>query len=249
MPDRYIDGQQVSYYDRGRGQLQGRGGGKVQVDKPNALLRDDEFAVRIYDTHAGNEWAFYGYSGFWKSPAGQSMDGRSAFPRLNVYGASLRRPLAGGIGAVELGYYDSVQDQNGENPAIRNSEFRALLGYERELIQNLTVAGQWYLEHMMEYSAYVAHAPTDMRLRPRNRHVLTTRLTLQTHQQRQTWSVFAYWSPTDRDGYIRPKWSWQATDHVHVELGGNIFVGADTAGFFSQFNNASNVYGAVKYSF
>jgi hypothetical protein len=34
---------------------------------------------------------------------------------------------------MEVGYYDSLDDQAGRNPAIPNSSFRYLTGYQRQL--------------------------------------------------------------------------------------------------------------------
>ena len=76
--------------------------------------------------------------------------GRATFPRLRSYGASLRRPMAGGIANIELGYYDSRDDRAGNDPFVANSEFRLLAGFERELAPNLTGAVQYYLEHMAD---------------------------------------------------------------------------------------------------
>ena len=49
---------------------------------------------------------------------------------LSVYGASVRAPLLGGIANVEAGYYDSRDDRDADDPMVRDSETRALVGFE-----------------------------------------------------------------------------------------------------------------------
>ena len=98
---------------------------------PDEWFNDQEFAARIYRNIAGFEYALYFYNGYWKSPSGSDMDtGLAIFPRLNVYGGSVRGPFFNGILSAEVGYYHSCDDSDGKNPAVNNSETRLLLGYE-----------------------------------------------------------------------------------------------------------------------
>ena len=84
----------------------------VHTDKPNEWFRDSEIAARLYKNIENYELAFYGYHGYWKSPAGQSTTTTQAiFPDLNVYGTSLRGSVGKGIGNVEFGYYESADDR------------------------------------------------------------------------------------------------------------------------------------------
>jgi hypothetical protein len=43
-----------------------------------------EFAMRAHRLIGNAEVALYFYDGFWKSPAGQTMDGIPTFPKLQV---------------------------------------------------------------------------------------------------------------------------------------------------------------------
>ncbi len=74
------------------------------------------------------ELAVYGYFGFWKGPGGQEISGTSIFPALNVYGWSLRGQIGSGIGNLEMAWYQSRDDKDGENSMIKNSEMRYLEG-------------------------------------------------------------------------------------------------------------------------
>ena len=76
------------------------------------------------------------------------------YPKLSAYGASLRGQLAGGIGWVEGGYYDSREDRDGTNPMIPNSSILGLAGFERQVATDLTANLQYQAEYMEHYSDY-----------------------------------------------------------------------------------------------
>ncbi len=249
-PDRFITGERISYWNP----LLGRHGGQheqVDYNAPSTWFEDDEFALRIYKNIGGYEFAVYGYSGYWKSPGGQRLIPlmQASFPKLNVYGASVRGTVGRGIGNIEVGYYDSRQDRPGGNPLINNSEFRLLAGYEQELAKEFTGAFQYYLEHMMDYGEYERARFFFEPKRHQNRQVLTVRLTKLLMNQNLTLSLFMYYSPTDGDAYLRPLTQYKMNDHWTFELGGNVFVGRLDTSFFGQFEDNTNVYASARYSF
>ncbi len=247
--DRFIDGRRVSFFDSARGRIVGRDA-VVQVDRPERWLGDDEWALRLYRNFGAYEGALYAYDGFWKSPAGQNpLTGRSTFPALSVVGGSLRGPLGSGIGYAELGYYRSGDDRGGDDPLVRNSELRALLGYEQEIARNLTFGAQYYLERMLDHGEYVRNLPLGSPARDQNRHVLTGRLTWLTMNQTLEWSLFVFFSPSAADAYAKPVIKYDVSDTLSVEAGGNLFLGGDDHTFFGQFRDNSNFYVGLRYSF
>jgi hypothetical protein len=62
-------------------------------------------------------------------------------------------------------------------------------------------------------------------------------------------SLFTYWSPTDQDGYIRPKASYKLTDHWLLETSAGFFFGRHNHTFFGQFEDNSSIALAARYSF
>ena len=108
---------------------------------------------------------------------------------------------------------------------------------------------QYYLEHMLDYDGYRRTLPEGVPARDEDRHLLTLRLTKLALQQNLELSFFAYWSPSDVDAYFRLAVGYKLTDAVLLTAGGNIFSGAEEHTFFGQFENNSNVYGGVRYSF
>jgi len=248
-PDRYIDGSRLSYYNPLLGRIAGRDA-IVESEIPRTWFTDDELALRLYRNIAGWEAALYGYRGYWKSPAGDDpAAGKATFPRLGVYGASLRGAAAGGIGNLEFGFYDSEEDRSGSDPLVRNSELRFLAGYEREIAVEFTAGIQYYLEYMLDYDSYRDNLSPGQHPRDEARHVLTLRLTRLLFRQNLILSFFGYCSPSDRDFYLRPKVSYKLDDHWTAALGANIFWGKDDWTFFGQFRKNTNVYASLRCGF
>jgi len=247
--DRYIDGRRVSFWNDTMGRRVGRST-PIMEDRPSRWFTDDEIAARLYKNVGGYELAAYYYHGFWKSPAGlDPADGDATFPELAVYGASIRGTVGRGIGSFEAGYYDSMDDSGGRNPFVRNSELRAMIGYEQEVATEFTASAQWYIEHMMDHEDYSRTLPPGATRLDEDRHVLTLRLTKLLMSQNLRLSLFTFYSPTDNDTYARPIINYKVDDHWTVEAGGSVFSGENRRSFFGQFVMNSNAYVAARYSF
>jgi len=252
-PDRFVRGERLSYYGFMAQRTVGRDA-VVDPRVPDTWFKNGEWHLRLSKNIQGYELAAYGYWGYWKSPGGMApLAGKAVFPRLSVYGASARGQVGRGIGNIEVGYYDSRQDRGGDNPFINNSQFRFLVGYEQdlpELARDLSVGVQYYLEWMVDYDDYLrTFLPGGFPRADERRHVLTFRLTKLLLNQTLVLSLFAYYSPSDSDAYLRPAVTYKLSDHWTAELGGNVFIGKDDHTFFGQFDRNSNVYTALRYSF
>ena len=245
----YVKGERLSYFNPGAGRIAGRN--MVMADQaPDDYFDDDETAVRLSRRFGGVETALYGYMGYWQEPEGMdAATGKAIYPGLNVWGASARSPLLGGIGNIEVGYYNSFDDDEGRNPYIRPSEYRFLLGFERELAHELTGGFQYYMEVINEYENYEQTVAPGMEARDEYRQMLTMRLTKLLMQQTLTLSLFMYYSPTDNDGYVRPKFKYKLTDNWLIDGGFNLFWGEDEHTFWGRFQDNTNAFVGVRYSF
>ncbi len=247
--DRFISGERLSYFNTMLDRRAGRDA-VIETDRPEDWFDDDELAVRISKNLAGYELALYGYDGFWKSPVGMDpATGKALFPELAVYGASLRGGLGRGLLHVEGGYYDSKEDRDGNDPSLPNSEWRLLLGYERELARDFSAGIQYYLEYMEDHEDFLASLPAGQKGREEDRHVITLRLTKLAFNQNLTLSLFTFYSPSDEDLYARPIVKYKLTDAWLLTVGANLFAGRKDSTFFGQFEKNSNVYAGVRYSF
>lgn len=246
---KYIDGSRLSYWNPQQNRVVGRD--HIFPDRErNRVFQDSEYALRLSRNHRGTEYALYGYQGFWSTPEGVDPTGTHlTYPRLGVYGASVRRPLWGGISNLEVGYYHSRDDHSGHNPLVRNSELRLLLGHDRELARDLTAGFQYYLERKLDYAGYLDGLPPTAPRADKNRHLLSLRLTQLLMQQNLRLSLFIYWSPSDQDAHLRPKAHYKISDRVALEAGANIFIGSRKHTFWSQFEENNNLYLGLRRSF
>jgi hypothetical protein len=245
--DRYVDGRRLSYWNPGLQSLAGEAA-EIDADRRDEWFQDHELALRFYRPVGDYEGALYAYHGFWKSPVGsESSTGNAYFPALNVYGASLKGTMAGGVANTELGYYDSREDRNGTDALVPNSEVRFLVGYQREAAKNLTAGVQYYVEWMQNYDRYVVDVSADT-ARDEFRQVVTLRLTQMLMDQNLILSLFTFYSPSDQDAYFRPSATYKLSDHWKLSVAGNLFIGENDYTFFSQFEENSNLALSVRYS-
>jgi len=245
----YVRGERLSYYNPVAGKIVGRNR-ILDDDKPEHWFSDAEIAARFSRRFGGVEVALYGYLGFWQEPEGMNpTTGAATYPRLNVWGGSFRSPLLGGIGNLEVGYYDSIQDADGSDPFIRPSELRILAGFEKELAHELTGGFQYYLEKIDKYDTYEQVVPATMHVRDEYRQMLTLRLNKLLLDQNLIMSLFVYYSPTDNDGYARPGFSYKLNDDWRLDGGCNLFWGEHEYTFWGRFQNNTNMYVGIRYSF
>ena len=223
--------------------------------EPETSFSNIESAIRLYRQVAGSDLSFYFYRGFWRTPS-VTADNLTTpttvtefFPELFVYGSSLQRNLFGGVMSLEGGYYDSRQDNDGNDPTIPNSQWRFLAGYQRELWRDFTAGFQFYGEIMDHYGAYKLSLPAGMPIQDRFRGIASVRLTQWLRYQTWKLSLFAAMSPTDVDYFLQPEISYRVTDNLGVAVGANIFEGRDETTFFGQLEKNDNVFMNVRYDF
>ena len=225
------------------------------TQEPAMEFQNTELAARLYGTTWGFDTALYLYRGFFRMPALQPNQMTTptlvieTFPRLAVYGASTRGNALGGVVSAEVGYYDSRHDQAGHNPAIPNSSFRYLVGYQQQPWEDFTVGLQYYGEPMFHYDAYRATLPSGFPGQDRHRQLMTLRLTQLFWNQTLRVGLFAFYSPTDQDYYLIPEIRYSISDDLWVSATGNIFGGRRPTTFFGQFEANDNLALTMRYEF
>jgi len=241
--DEFISGERLSYWGG-----QGKTGPKdvaanpSDPSEPDKTVKNSSGAGRIYWMAGSWEAALYGFRGHYGQPKGFDADvGKPFFPTLEAWGASLRGTLLGGVTNAETSYYRSLEDLDGDDPRLPNSEIRALVGFSREIVSEHNLGLQAYVEHPTDYPA---PGHTD-----HNRWRLTARYTGMFMQQNLILSFFGFYSPSGDDAYLRPKITYKLSDQIVVATGANWFIGAHEDTFFGQFEDNTNVYGRIRYSF
>ncbi len=258
-PDTYISGERLSFFDTRTKNIEGGSGLSIlRAKEPELKIENSELALRLWKNIQSTELALYSYYGFYKRPLGlektlgrKSYTQKLIFPKLTVSGAIIRGNLLKGIGKMEAGYYHSLDDQKGDDPMIENSDLKGLLGYQKELMKDLTISLQYHFEYMLYYDDYVgSFSLQDEEIeKDEVRHLITTRVTKLLKMQTINLSLFAFFSPSDEDGYLLPSFSYQWTDQINITCGGNIFFGEKEHTFFGMFRHDSNVYARLRYGY
>ena len=248
-PDTYITGERFSYFNPALGEIVAAPP-RVKAEKPSNNEKNAQYFMRLFKTYQGIEYAIYLYRGFYTQPLGYSPElGRNIFPRLNNYGASIRSPLLGGIGNIEIAYADSIDDPKGNDPFIPNSQIQWLTGFEREIIRNLTAGMQLLVRKQQDHEEELAAAFKQTYVVDEWQKLVTLRITHLALQQKLTTSFFVFHSPNDDDYYIKPRVSYRFDDHWLYVIGANYFNGDKEHTQWGQFENNSNIYARIKYSF
>ncbi len=252
-PNRLPTGERLSFYYPGQGIT-----GWADLDffsevkppvEPDPKFENSELATRFTHRFGNFRSALYFYKGFYKNPVGMLANGSPYYPELNVYGASVRGAVVGGILWVEGGYFDSREDTDGDDPMVPNSTAQGLVGYERQIANNLTANVQWQVDYMIDYEKFEAGFPAGTFVRDEVRYLLTTRWTKKLHMELIELSAFAFYSPSDEDAYVRFSASYKYTDELELMVGGNIFDGNNISTQFGQFQLNDNVYLKLTYGF
>ncbi len=199
-----------------------------------------------------DNWELAGYASrtHYRSPAWRVTSGEivGTYPRLNTVGASLTGPVGKGVLSLEAGYYDSLQERDGRDPSVENSQFRGLIGYSRQLWEDATLGLQFYGEWMRDYAAYRETLPAGFPAKDRLRKVATVRFTQLFAHQTVTFNLFAFLGLSEKDRYVIPSLRYAFSDNLWAEVGANLF-GGKRNGMFGSMQDNSNVYLTVRYAF
>ncbi len=252
-PDRFIDGERLSFFNPIAGDIIGDRSPLTPVQPlfPDKRLRNGTVHGRLYGTAGAVELAAYSYVGYWLQPnAFDSVLMRPTYARLGAYGASVRAPLLGGLFNVEASFYDSMEDRAGTDGEIPNSQFRGLVGYERELFPKFQMGLQYYLEYTFEHDELIASSPLAS--------VRATRIPpscdAAPHAVSSSWTTSSSRSsPSSRrtsstrtSGRASPT---RSSSRLAIVVGANLMFGRHDYTFFGQLKENTNVYARLRYSF
>jgi hypothetical protein len=248
--NKVINGESLTFFNQSTGELVNTGKDYFDPNEPTTSLENIQFALRIKRNIKGNEFALYGYKGYYLDPNPENST-EYEYSKNNTFGTSWVGNFMSGIANIEMGYEDSVEDENGDDPYTTNSYLKFLLGYKRELGRDFNVGVQYYIEHMMDYDNYrdSLSESTEEYTSHENRSMFSLRLTKLFIQQKLRCELFTFYSPTDEDGYINPNTSYKWTDNLSTSMGMNIFWGKYDYTNFSQLKDNTNLYFRMRYSF
>jgi len=247
-PDRYLTGERVSLIVQGQPNAFTKDN-TLPVTLPNQFFRNAEYAIRFQKTIGKLDLALYGYHGYWKSPSAYNLDKMAFdFPSLTTYGLSIETNLLKGIVAAEMGHYISGDDQSGDNPLIRNSDFRYLISYNRDFKKDWNIGLQFYSEITLKYQELIRAIPLVSSLPAKTLNQFSIRVGKMLLKQKLNLSLISFYSFSGKDSYIRPNFSYKFTDKIKCDIGGNIFLSKNPSTFWGQFDRNDNIYLGFKYN-
>lgn len=223
-------------------------------DEPASGLKNTELALRAYRGIYGFDASLYAYKGFYRTPSmlpfgvGSDAGITLTYPELSVYGASLQGNGLGGVLSVEAGYYDSTEDSNGDDPFIPNTSTRLLLGYQRQIIEDMTMTIQYYGEYMRDYDEYKEGLTDGSPAYPRLRDLASLRMTYLLMHQDLRLSWFSFRSLSDGDYLLNPEARYNFSDNLWAAVGANIF-GGEAGTQFGSLDENDCVYMQARYGF
>ncbi|MDD5246598.1 MAG: hypothetical protein PHS09_04310 [Candidatus Omnitrophica bacterium] len=250
-PNILPEGDRLSAYDPFQNRIAGRDSSQQYWKEPYQRGENIQYALRLYRNFSSNEAALYYYRGFDESPSSYANEAAHElfYERLDIYGCSLRGPFLSGIANFEAGYFHSPQDSSGSNRLVKNSSVQALLGYEKDLGNDLKLGFQYLYEQMLDYSQYhAALTPQDLSS-DEHRHLLTNRITKLFKNQTVELSLFNFYSPSDQDGYFRGYLAYNINDRWKATFGANIPWGAGFTSDFASMKKNKNIYLRLRYGF
>ena len=218
-----------------------------EAKEPDVTLENTEVALRAYRNLNGLDASLYFYKGFFRTPS-MTANGGLFYPKLSDYGATIEGRAVGGILGLEAGYYDSMEDREGDNPSVPNSSIRLMMGYKKQLIEDFSMGIQYYTEYMLKNSQYETSLPAGYPKEDKLYQLATLRLTRMLMHQDLTLSFFMFYSPSDDDYMMTPEVKYKFTDNIWAAVGGNVF-GGNSDGRFGRLDNNDNTYLQLRYEF
>lgn len=162
-------------------------------------------------------------------------------------GASVTGNIANGIGLAELAYLATKSEPANMNPYLPGRHIKALIGYARELGQDLSMSMQYHHEYQVNYASHMQSLASMTTPAPRTRQTAYVRLHKRLLHQTMGLGVQLFASG-DGGRYVNPFVSYSIIDGLNVEAGANWFSGpADSR--YGMMKRDSNAYTSLRYSF
>lgn len=230
--------------------------GVTGVVEPEKKLANGEVAARFH-TKIGSttDFALHAFKGFWHQPDKGMAGSTIIYPRLNTYGFTVQDAVLGGVLSLEGGFYHSIDDANGTNPMIANSQYRYLVAYEHELMTDVTLAVQWYGEIMKDHGKYLPAAQGAYaagfgpKPQPRHRKIVTANLRALWMNQTLTTSLFVMGVGDGGGRMYNPDVKYAVTDEFSVNVGGHVFTSGPDSWMLGMMKHDDNAYVNVKWTF
>lgn len=223
-----------------------------------------QWAFKLDQSGKAVDWSISYFDGFDISPDiginrfGTVTDLSLNHNRLHVVGADAATTL-GRYGLRAEASYTLTSNPNGENPMIKKPFFYFVLGIERTFLEYLNINLQYFGREVFHYSnpRYI----TDITRRTVALQQAIFSNQLFPYQQGVTVRISNKWlnetleaevagivNATTRDYALRPKVSYNFTDHWKGTVGADLFRGPEET-FYGRLRDISTEFAELRYSF
>ena len=228
--------------------------GVTGTQERDKTISGSEAAIRLHKAFGNVDVALYAFTGFWHQPDKGLSGSNVIYPRLNSYGFTVQDTLFGGVLSLEGGFYQSVNDTAGTNAFIANSQYRYMVGYEREAMTDVTVGVQAYGEIMGNHSAYFSSASASFTAglgpAPQSEHRKVGTLNIRALWLNQTLTTSVFNMLVAGGGrMVNPDIHYAVTDEFSINVGGHVFWGGPDSWMLGMMKYDDNVYVNAKWSF
>ncbi|MEJ7804414.1 MAG: hypothetical protein WKG03_00620 [Telluria sp.] len=177
------------------------------------------------------------------SPAGLELRTH----RTTHAGASAIGSIGSGVALAELAVTSSKLQSGNMNPFMPVKRLKALIGYSRDLAEDLSLSVQYHYESELDYDAYLRSLSP--MITPGDRHQQTAYARLVQRLRHQTLGLgFQVFASFDGGIYANPFVSYSIVDGLNLEAGANWFHGPAESRY-GMMRHDKNVYASLRYSF
>lgn len=233
---------------------------------PDHRSTNSELGIRLNKAGGSFDWSTSYFSGYslWPDfhPLGISAVGKPVlglnYDKIDVLGADIATNV-GRYGLRGEIAYTKTSDNAGDDPFTKNSFLYYVFGGDRTFDDNLNINLQLFGRHVYNFSdpesiadpstrsVAMLNAVVNNQL-DKNSYGMTARISKKWLNDTLKAEVLTVVNFTRSNSYIRPLLTYDATDHLSLSVGADIFRG-DQNTFFGSLKKNQGPYAEVKYSF
>lgn len=167
--------------------------------------------------------------------------------RTTHAGASAIGSIGSGVALAELAVTSSELQTGNMNPFMPAKRLKALIGYSRDLAEDLSLSVQYHHEAELDYDAYLRSLSP--MVKPGDRLQQTAYARLVQRLRHQTLGIgLQVFASFDGGIYANPFVSYSIMDGLNLEAGANWFQGP-AASRYGMMAHDKNAYASLRYSF
>jgi len=221
----------------------------LKGEEPNWSAGNTEYGVAWRANLDGWDLSlnwFYGWKdtpNLQKKLSGATMFITPVYSRMHAVGGSFSNAFGAFVVRAEMAVnINEGLDANGITAAssvVQHTTLNAAVGVDYTT-NNWTVSPQFFVRHLTGWDTNISEDRTS--------GFVSLRLATDYLNEKLKPEVSGLYNWADRSWMVRPKASYECSDHIKAIVGIDLF-GGQSSSFFGQFNDNDRVYGELEYTF